>query len=407
MTKIFPEYPAKEECLRLASQLDSSPLGEALKQPNHGRMFGILTCTDGTVYKAFSGLLEGEYEKEGFVPPVFDVAKMKEVLSYHNSIIKACKTSKDAKEKSRICWNEVLKLYSFNCFDGLKRTLETIFPNAPSGTGDCCAPKLLSYAYGQGKKPESLCEFFYGSGAHPHMSFHSPCDFRCKPILKHIIGLDIEYYDGSIIVVNKPSGMLSIEGRGEDKQDCIASRVKNLYPNCIAQPCVHRLDQATSGLMVLGLNQKAHDTLSRAFENREPHKIYEALVYGIVKDAEGTIEIPIRLDPDNRPHQVVDYENGKKATTKWRRLSIENKFGTKCTRLELEPLTGRTHQLRMHCTYGLGHPIIGDTLYGLEADNNVQESKNTAPRMMLQARKLTFTHPETGESLSFELEADF
>ncbi len=399
MTKIFPESPAKEEALKLALQLDTTPLGVALKQPGHGRMFGVLTCTDGTIYKAFSGLLEGQYEVEGFVPPVFEVQKMKELLSYHDSIIKACKSPKEARDKSRSCWNEVLKLYTFHCFDGLKRTLDTIFPNAPSGTGDCCAPKLISFAYSQKKKPYSLCEFFYGAGTHPHLSFHSPCDFRCKPILKYLLGLDIEYYDSSIIVVNKPSGMLSIEGRGEDKQDCIASRVKQLYPSCISQPCVHRLDQATSGLIVLGLTQDAHDKLCKAFENREPQKTYEALVHGIIQEAEGIIELPIRLDPDNRPHQVVDYEKGKNAITKWKKLSIENLFGHKCTRLELQPLTGRTHQLRMHCTYGLGHPIVGDKLYGLEEDK--------APRMMLQARKLSFTHPITEEELSFELQAEF
>lgn len=400
MTKIFPEEPAKEECLKLVSQFDLSPLGVALKQPGHGRMFGVLTCTDGTIYKAFSGLLEGKYEVEGFVPPVFNITELKELLAYHDPIIKACSSPEKAKEASKVCWHEVLKLYTFHCFDGTKRTLDVIFPNAPSGTGDCCAPKLISYAYSQGKKPYSLCEFFYGLGSQKHLSFHTPCDFRCKPILKHLLGLDIEYYDNSIIVVNKPSGLLSIEGRGIEKQDSIAHRVKALYPNCISQPCVHRLDQATSGLMVLGLTQQAHDILSRAFENHETQKTYEALVYGRIEENEGSIELPIRLDPDNRPHQVVDYENGKQAITLWKRLSIENKFGLKCTRLELQPLTGRTHQLRMHCTYGLGHPILGDSLYS-------QDPSQKAPRLMLQARKLAFTHPTTGQKLSFELPADF
>ena len=402
MTAILPSQPAKDLCLELAKALDKSPLGFALKQPGHGRMFGILTCTDGTSYKAFSGLLEGQYEVSGFVPPVFDVQKMQQLLAFYTPIIKA---SQNPKETSKSCWKEVLKLYEFNCYDGLKRNLEAIFPTAPSGTGDCCAPRLLSYAYGQGKKPQALCEFFYGSGAHEHLSFHTPCDFRCKALLKHILGLDIEYYDSSIIVVNKPSGLLSIEGKGIDKQDCIASRVKALYPNCIAQPCVHRLDQATSGLMVLGLTQGAHDKLSIAFENRQPHKTYEALVYGRLTEGEGTIELPIRLDPNNRPHQVVDFKQGKKAITKWKRLSIENHFGYKCTRLLLEPLTGRTHQLRMHCTYGLGHPIVGDLLYGY--DNPEGANPETAPRLMLQARSLSFLHPITERPMSFELPADF
>ncbi len=406
MTNIFPEQQAKEECLKLISALDNTlnaaALGKDLKQPGHGRMFGILTCTDGTIYKAFSGLLESQYEVEGFVPPVFDSKKMQELLSQYNAIIKEAQNTKEA---SKACWDEVLKLYTFNCFDGEKRTLDAIFPNAPSGTGDCCAPKLLSYAYGQGKKPASLCEFFYGSGTQEHLSFHCPCDFRCKPILKYILGLDIEYYDSSIVVVNKPSGLLSIEGKGEDKQDCIASRVKNLYQDCISQPCVHRLDQATSGLMVLGLTQQAHDTLSIAFENHIPHKTYEALVYGRIAEESGIIEIPIRLDPNNRPHQIVDYENGKKAITKWTRLSIENHFGHKCTRLMLEPLTGRTHQLRVHCAYGLGHPIVGDRLYGY--DNPEKANPCTAERLMLQARKLSFPHPISNQLMSFELAPEF
>lgn len=400
MTNILPLEPARTLCLELASKLDSSPLGEALKQPGHGRMLGILVCTDGTVYKAFSGLLEGQYEHEGFVPPVFPVKEMEDLLALHDGIIK---TSNDSREASRTCWNEVQKLYSFHCHDGLTRTLDAIFPNAPSGTGDCCAPKLLNHAYSLGKKPLSLAEFFYGSGSSNHMQFHSPCDFRCRPILKHILGLDIVHYDGDIVVVDKPSGMLSIEGKGPDKQDCIASRVRSLYEGCIQQPCVHRLDQATSGLLVLGLTKTAHDRLSLSFERKEVNKTYEALVHGIVEEPNGVVDLPIRLDVSNRPHQIVDLENGRCAVTKWRRLSIENRYGTKCTRLELEPLTGRTHQLRMHCTYGLGHPILGDTLYGnLELD-----TRCNVPRMMLQAKKLAFNHPVSGEPLTFELESDF
>ena len=400
MTNILPLEPARTLCLELASKLDSSPLGEALKQPGHGRMLGILVCTDGTVYKAFSGLLEGQYEHEGFVPPVFPVKEMEDLLALHDGIIK---TSNDPREASRTCWNKVQKLYSFHCYDGLTCTLDAIFPNAPSGTGDCCAPKLLNHAYSLGKKPLSLAEFFYGSGSSNHMQFHSPCDFRCRPILKHILGLDIVHYDGDIVVVDKPSGMLSIEGKGPDKQDCIASRVRSLYEGCIQQPCVHRLDQATSGLLVLGLTKTAHDRLSLSFERKEVNKTYEALVHGIVEEPNGVVDLPIRLDVSNRPHQIVDLENGRCAVTKWRRLSIENRYGTKCTRLELEPLTGRTHQLRMHCTYGLGHPILGDTLYG----NLGLDTRCNVPRMMLQAKKLSFNHPVSGEPVTFELESDF
>ena len=397
MTDIFPTEPAHSYCLSLMDELDSSSLGSALMQSGHGRMFGILVCTDGTVLRAFSGELEGKNLVDGFVPPVFDVARFEETMARYEHLIKR---NLNHRELSRECWKELQKLYRFNCFDGSVIELTSISSIIPSGTGDCCAPKLLSYAYGSGKKPLSLCEFFYGSGSFGHKSFQTPCDSRCKPILPAIIGLDIVYLDEQIVVVNKPSGMLSIEGKGDDKKDCIASRVRDLYPTCISQPCIHRLDQATSGLMVLGLTQEAHDRLSLDFEQRKVRKEYEALVDGLILEESGTIELPIRLDVENRPVQIVDYENGKKACTEWHRLSIENRFGRKVTRLRLIPETGRTHQLRVHCSQGLGAPILGDALYGQAPEGEIS-------RLMLQARVLEFTHPVTGSRLRFELYPEF
>ena len=185
-----------------------------------------------------------------------------------------------------------------------------------------------------------------------------------------------------------------------DKKDCIASRVRALYPSCIKQPCIHRLDQATSGLMVLGLTDQAHDRLSLDFEQRKVHKEYEALVDGLLLGESGAIDLPIRLDVENRPHQIVDFENGKNACTQWNRLCIENRFSRKVTRLRLIPKTGRTHQLRVHCAQGLGMPILGDALYGKAPDGEVS-------RLMLQARVLEFNHPVTGEHLRFELDPEF
>ena len=399
MRSVLPEEEARQECLELMSGLDSSPLGTALLQPGHGRMFGVLVCTDGTVLKAFSGELEGELEVPGFVPPVFDVAFYRSILASYDRLIKS---SSDHRSLSRKCWEELKKLYNFHCFDGAVCNLASVFPDAPSGTGDCCAPRLLSCAYSSGKKPASMCEFFYGDGSMEHKSFHSPCDSRCKPLLPHLVGLDILYRDSNIVVINKPSGMLSIEGKGPDKQDCIASRVRSFFPSCIAQPCIHRLDQATSGLMVLGLTEEAHRKLSLDFEQRNVHKEYEALVEGLILEESGTIDLPIRLDVDNRPHQIVDHVSGKPALTEWEKLSIENRFGHKVTRLRLIPHTGRTHQLRVHCAYGLQHAILGDALYGSPSGSSPSES-----RLMLQARVLEFHHPVTGECLRFELESEF
>ena len=397
MTNVFLPELAGKHCLNLMEELDSSALGKALMQDGHGRMFGILVCTDGTIYRAFSGELEGKYLVDGFVPPAFDVEKFEQTMARYEHLIKR---NLNHRELSRECWKELQELYRFNCFDGSVIKLTSIFSSLPSGTGDCCAPKLLSYAYGLGKKPLSLCEFFYGNGSFAHKSFHTPCDARCKPILPSIIGLDIVYLDEHIVVVNKPAGMLSIEGKGDDKKDCIASRVRALYPSCIKQPCIHRLDQATSGLMVLGLTDQAHDRLSLDFEQRKVHKEYEALVDGLLLGESGAIDLPIRLDVENRPHQIVDFENGKNACTQWNRLCIENRFSRKVTRLRLIPKTGRTHQLRVHCAQGLGMPILGDALYGKAPDGEIS-------RLMLQARVLEFNHPVTGEHLRFELDPEF
>lgn len=399
MRSILPEEKAKAKCLDLMSELDGSPLGAVLLKPGHGRMFGVLVCTDGTVLRAFSGEMEGELLVPGFVPPAFDIGSYCSVLFDYDRLIK---NSPDHRSLSRKCWEELKQLYRFHCFDGSVCNLASVFPDAPSGTGDCCAPRLLSHAYSLGKKPASMCEFFYGSGSMEHKSFHTPCDTRCKSLLPHIIGLDIVYQDSSIVVVNKPSGMLSIEGKGPDKQDCVASRVRSFFPFCITQPCIHRLDQATSGLMVLGLTEDAHRRLSMDFEKREIHKEYEALVEGLILEDSGTIDLPMRLDVDNRPHQIVDHVSGKPALTEWKRLSIENLNGRKVTRLRLIPHTGRTHQLRVHCAYGLKHPILGDVLYGLSCDGSASES-----RLMLQARVLEFSHPVTGKRMHFELEEEF
>ena len=397
MRPILPLEPAKSYCIQLMQELDRSSLGEILRRPGQGRMLGVLVCTDGTVLKAYSGEPDLQTPLEDFVPPVFDVPRYRSILDSYDSLIHS---SEDHRFISRQCWEELKALYRFNCFDGLVRTLDDVFPNAPSGTGDCCAPRLLSYAYGLGKRPLSLCEFFYGDGTASHKSFCDPCDQRCKPLLPSIVGLDIIYQDEAIVVVNKPSGMLSIEGKGEDKKDCIASRVRSLYSDCISQPCVHRLDQGTSGLMVLGLTQEAHDRLSSDFENRRVYKEYEALVDGLILQECGLVDLPMRLDVENRPHQIVDFEQGKAAITEWQKLSIENRYGRKVTRLKLIPKTGRTHQLRVHCAYGLNCPIIGDALYGQAPSGEIK-------RLMLQAKVLEFNHPVTGEPLQFVLDSEF
>ncbi|MBU0728319.1 MAG: RluA family pseudouridine synthase, partial [Proteobacteria bacterium] len=199
--------------------------------------------------------------------------------------------------------------------------------------------------------------------------------------------MKIIYSDTHIVMVEKTGGLLAVPGRGPDKQDCVESRVKKLYPECIPQPAAHRLDMHTSGIMVLALTRKAHRHLSMQFENRLIKKRYIALVEGLVTQDSGEIQLPFRLDPDNRPYQVYDPVHGKIGVSRWRKIATE---GSR-TRIEFTPLTGRTHQLRLHASHekGIGFPIVGDQLYGTGRDGD---------QLLLHASYLEFLHPETGET---------
>ncbi len=208
--------------------------------------------------------------------------------------------------------------------------------------------------------------------------------------------LDIVYRDDAFVVVNKPGGLAAVPGRGPDKQDCVESRLRAIYPDCIAQPAVHRLDMPTSGLMVLGLTAEAHRRLSMAFESRSVTKRYVAVLEGRVRESAGEIQLAFRLDPDNRPCQVCDPVNGKTGITRWRKIDCS----AGRTRVEFLPVTGRTHQLRLHASHprGLGCPIVGDCLYG---------SGKRGDPMLLHASGLQFPHPVTAQAACFFSPAPF
>ena len=208
--------------------------------------------------------------------------------------------------------------------------------------------------------------------------------------------LEIIYKDANLIAVNKPCNMLSVPGRGEDKQDCVVSRLQQQYADVRV---VHRLDCHTSGVMLLARGLDMQRRLSRMFHDREVDKRYVALVEGFVREDEGRIDIPLRGDPGNRPVQVIDHDSGKPAQTHWFLLQRAGyRAGAPASRLQLLPVTGRTHQLRVHCM-AIGHPIVGDRLYNPK-DCNVD-------RMMLHAERLAFTHPVTRERLCLVAETEF
>jgi tRNA pseudouridine32 synthase/23S rRNA pseudouridine746 synthase len=201
---------------------------------------------------------------------------------------------------------------------------------------------------------------------------------------------DLVFHDDSLLVVNKPAGLLAVPGRGADKQDCLSARLQQNFPDALV---VHRLDMSTSGLMVFARGAEMQRRLSRMFHEREVGKRYVAAVAGRLEPEIGEVDLPIAADWPNRPLRMIDAEIGKPSLTRYRSLG----FIADTTRVELEPVTGRTHQLRVHMA-AIGHPILGDALYG---------DSRSAPRLLLHAAKLEFSHPLTGKPMHFASEPPF
>jgi len=309
--------------------------------------------------------------------------------------------------------------YQFLNTAGTERSLgdifkETVYQIPPAGSGECAAPKLLQYAFKYGMEPLALAEFWWGqppkSEVRQHQHFYTACQGKCQPILGHMLegvpmdpnpllmmtgsvrSLDIVYQDEDIVVVNKPAEFLSVPGK--NIEDSVYHRMKQMFPQATGPLIVHRLDMSTSGLMVIALNKKANKRLQKQFIDRTVTKRYLAVIEGDLAEDNGWIKLPLRGDFYDRPRQIVCFEHGKPAETRWEVVSRDNNK----TRIHLYPKTGRTHQLRVHCahTQGLGMPMVGDDLYGVKAD-----------RLHLHAESLSLQHPMTKESLCFEVEADF
>ncbi|MBS99796.1 MAG: RNA pseudouridine synthase [Oceanospirillaceae bacterium] len=208
-----------------------------------------------------------------------------------------------------------------------------------------------------------------------------------------MLNVELLYSDNEIVVVNKPANLLSVPGKGPDKQDCLWRRVQERFPTA---RIVHRLDYATSGILVLALNASSHRQLSLQFQARETGKRYQAIVTGLPDQLTGEIDLPLRCDWDNRPLQMVDHEQGKPALTRWEVIE-QNALGT---RLLLTPITGRSHQLRVHLL-AIGHPIVGDGFYA------PPEVRALSPRLLLHAELLQLKHPTTGEMLEFHSSCPF
>lgn len=293
---------------------------------------------------------------------------------------------------------------------------QTVHKTPPAGAGECAAPKLLQQAYLHGWKPIAIAEFWWGDSPKTeirhHGHYYPACKGKCEPILQHMLqglqveenpmlkrmqvpskNLEIVYEDPWLSVINKPAGMLSVPG----KEDAVSvySLMREQYPEADGPLMVHRLDMATSGLMLITKTKRVHQNLQAQFKNRLVRKRYVALLEGIVPKDKGTVDLPLCLNPLDRPRQMVHTEHGKPAITDYQVLE---RLDGKRTRIAFYPRTGRTHQLRIHAAHPLGlHcPIIGDELYGEKAD-----------RLYLHAEYLEFTHPITGKTVRITKEAEF
>lgn len=293
---------------------------------------------------------------------------------------------------------------------------QTVHKTPPAGAGECAAPKLLQQAYLHGWKPIAMAEFWWGDSPKTeirhHGHYYPACKGKCESILQHMLqglqveenpmlkrmqvpskNLEIVYEDPWLSVINKPAGMLSVPG----KEDAVSvySLMREQYPEADGPLTVHRLDMATSGLMLIAKTKRVHQNLQAQFKNRLVRKRYVALLEGIVPKDKGTVDLPLCLNPLDRPRQMVHTEHGKPAITDYQVLE---RLDGKRTRIAFYPRTGRTHQLRIHAAHPLGlHcPIIGDELYGEKAD-----------RLYLHAEYLEFTHPITGETVRITKEAEF
>ena len=381
---------------------------------------------------AYSGLLAGRNDWEYFVPPVYDAQQPDGYFKTREREISQFLILNSQSDAERRQMSQELQLWLFHQYQLLnahgeskdlvdiwqsyynKEKLRRKFPLPPGGTGDCCAPKLLQYAYQQGMKPVCMAEFWWGQSTkeelRQHLNYYPACRGKCKPILTWMLqGLDVDpdpeslgfahlnvpvvYEDEWLLVVDKPSGILSVPGRIE--QYSVETVMQERYPGSVI---AHRLDMGTSGLLIVAKSLEVYRPLQEQFVKHQVKKKYVAMLEGRWKmddvrckmeegrwkeeGGKGTVSLPMRPDPMNRPRQVVDMEHGKRAVTDYEFISPNI--------VALYPQTGRTHQLRIHCAHpdGLGRPIVGDELYGTKGE-----------RLMLHASEIWFHHPITGREM--------
>lgn len=345
------------------------------------------------------------------------ISEIKTEMESFSSRIEALKAER--RNRSAALQQKLFQQFNFLNAKGETKNLcaifeETVQKTPPAGAGECAAPKLLQYAYLSGLSPIAMAEFWWGESPKTEIRHHGyyypSCRGKCESILRHMLqGLDVEpapseryslsqnmpeilFEDQWLLVLHKPEGVLSVPGKSEEQS--IYSLLRARYPEATGPLVVHRLDMATSGLLLAAKTQEVHRHLQAQFENRSIKKRYIALLDGILPEEEGVIDLPICPDYLDRPRQMVNEELGKTAITRYRVMDRKNGQ----TRIAFFPLTGRTHQLRVHAAHplGLNCPIVGDELYGRKAE-----------RLYLHAEYLEFIHPVSGQRMVIEKKAEF
>lgn len=464
---LLAQQAAEATINKVHAYMRANPQSELHRQ---GKMFGILVCADSQggiqTLQAFSAMLDGSYHYEGFVPPVYEMS------------VPPIGTSR---QESQRLQRLLFANYRFTNAQGETRNLLDIFsheppilspeewfhkssitnhqspitsPLPPSGAGECCAPKLLQYALTHHLTPLALAEFWVGVPPRTELRqegvFYPPCSGKCVPILRHMLkgidlvilrsdtpytqteisAIDILFEDEWLMVVNKPSGVLSVPGKSDESSLTQHLCAQHNYP--FLQP-VHRLDQDTSGVLVLAKTPETYKILQAYFQRRDILKRYEALIVpqphsqlhnnqsAITNNQSPlTISLPLLPNPYDRPRQMVDYEHGKLAITTY---SIREFRSNGTIFIDFFPQTGRTHQLRVHAAHpeGLNAPILGDRLYGnpnhtlapavsdrpSPAASNKQSLPTTATRLYLHAAEISFTHPVTKKEMHFCIPSGF
>lgn len=349
-----------------------------------------------------------------------DINNIQQDINRYEEIINRLKTERH--QRSIDLQMRLFRAFRIRNARGEERDLVEIFQDTPqrippAGAGECAAPKLLQYAYLNGYQPLAMAEFWWGDSPKSELRrqghFYPACRGKCLPILSFMLqGLNVEpdplvveaathheptiiYEDEWLAVVVKPAGMLSIPGRSH--AESVQTWARNKYPSANGPLVVHRLDMATSGLLLIAKTKAIHQNLQAQFKNKTIRKRYVALLDGRPAKAKGVISLPLAPDPLDRPRQMVSEAHGKPALTRYEVLSNDDP-SPGFTRVAFYPLTGRTHQLRVHAAHpeGLNSPIVGDALYG-----------KPAARLYLHAEQLEFIHPQTNQQISLESKADF